>query len=207
MPPVVIRNGQGPGEPFRSSAETRQSGTNASGRPHSELFTNPRDKVQAMFSFKKRKKLLEVNQFIRRVIDTTSPNIPYIGGELRNEGRANRTIPILITPHDEDELRIGETCFAVTKDLSSQGVAVVIQQPFPAKQVMLGFWDEAQCVFAKGIVCYRAPLEGGFWQLGVQISEIVCTADSKELAQLAELAERLRPATEADAPVPAAVEV
>ena len=56
-----------------------------------------------MFSLKSRRKKNEVNAFMRRLVDSTTPAFRHEIEELRSEQRANRSVPVLIVPVVEDE--------------------------------------------------------------------------------------------------------
>ncbi|HJT30976.1 MAG TPA: hypothetical protein VJ783_02835, partial [Pirellulales bacterium] len=120
-----------------------------------------------MFWFANRNKPLAVHKIIRRLINNSSPNTIPLDGDARWETRCNRTIPVLLAPYDHDELSVSEAAYALTKNLSSQGLALVLHQPFRAEQVVVGFWSGDDAHFVLGHVRQNVPLGGGFWQLGL----------------------------------------
>ena len=96
-----------------------------------------------MYSFKKQKKQNEVHGFLRRLIDTSSPNLNRLDGDDRWQGRCNRTFPVLLVPF-EDKLPVpADAVFALTKNLSSQGAAFVLQHPLRAKNLLIVFSVES----------------------------------------------------------------
>jgi hypothetical protein len=145
-----------------------------------------------MFLFKQRKKKNELQQLLRRAMDLTSPNHPPRKGEMRWEERSNRTIPVLLSPWANGKPLVDEHTVALSKDLSSQGVALVLPQPFRAEQVVLGFWLELMPEFILGKVRQNASLGGGFWQLGVELTERLPLADHKVLESLVPFAMHLK---------------
>ena len=146
-----------------------------------------------MFSFGKRKKQLEVHRLIRRAVDASSPNLPPSDGELRWENRSNRTIPVLLAPFEGGELSLREMTIALTKNLSGQGLALVLHQPFRAESVVVGFWEEGEAEFVLGEVRQNVPLGGGYWQVGLELTERICAADYPALEALVPQAARLVP--------------
>ncbi len=145
-----------------------------------------------MFSFTTRKKHLEVHRLLRRAMDATTPNRPPIEGESRWEERSNRTIPVLLAPYAEGCPCLGEHAIALTKDLSSQGVAIVLPQPFRADEVVIGFWLENRPEFLLGRVRQNAPLGGGYWQLGIELTERLDPSPNPATESLLPLIARLR---------------
>ena len=143
-----------------------------------------------MFSFARRRQRLEVHKLVRRFIDTTSPNQSPSAGEARWENRSNRSLPVLLAPYDGAEVRVDELTHAITKDLSSEGLALVLPQPFRAEQVVVGFWSEAHTHFVSGQVRQNVPLGGGFWQLGVELTALLALSEHPDIKRLVPLAIR-----------------
>ncbi len=146
-----------------------------------------------MFSFSKRRGQLEVHKLTRRLIDSSCPTRPPMSGDSRWEDRSNRTIPVLLAPIVGDELQFDEIAIALTKNLSGQGLALVLHQPFWAEGVVIGFWHNGEPEFVRGEIRQNAPLGGGFWQLGIELTERVTRAEMRELDRLAPLTSHLDP--------------
>lgn len=149
-----------------------------------------------MFSFRKRREQVEVHKITRRLINSSCPCLPPLAGESRWENRSNRTIPVLLTPISGGELSLDETATAVTKNLSSQGLALVLHQPFWAEGVVIGFWHSGEPEFVRGEIRQNVPLGGGFWQLGIELTQRVILAEMPELERLVPLTSRLDPRLE-----------
>lgn len=145
-----------------------------------------------MFSFSKRKSQIEARDFIRRLVDQTSPSVPPLEGEFRSENRANRTIPTLLTPWEDAQPVVDESTYALTKDFSDRGISLVLHQPLKAEQVVVGFWLESPC-FILGNVRQNVPLGGGFWQLGVELGALLDPARFPQIQPLLPLTTRLLP--------------
>jgi len=149
-----------------------------------------------MFSFRKHSAQTEVHRLIRRIIDTSTSSIQLVRGDTRWEDRSNRTIPVLLVPIQHGYPTAQEAAFAVTKNLSSQGLALVVHQPFWAEGVVIGLWHESAAEFVRGEIRQNVPLGGGFWQLGVELMERLSTATHPDLAALVPLAANLDPKPE-----------
>jgi hypothetical protein len=146
-----------------------------------------------MFSFSKRRSQVEVHKLTRRLIDSSCPTLPPLSGDSRWEDRANRTIPVLLAPIVGGELQFEEIAIALTKNLSGQGLALVLHQPFWAEGVIIGFWHNGEPEFVRGEVRQNAPLGGGFWQLGIELTERVTRGELDDLERLVPLTSRLDP--------------
>lgn len=134
-----------------------------------------------MFSLQKQKKCDEVKRALARIADLTTPNLSMQGKFNRSEHRQNRTLPALLVP-----LKGGQPCsvdavITTTKDISGQGVSVVLSQPYRERDVIVAFWltelhdgraDSAPQFFG-GETRQCTELGGGWWQLGIEIDRIV----------------------------------
>lgn len=146
-----------------------------------------------MFSFKKRNTQMEVHRVVRRVMDTSSPNRPPSEGDERWESRSNRTIPILLTPFEDGVALPTRSVFAVTKDLSSQGVAVIADHRPDYEAILVGILVDGEPVFARAAVRQAHPLGGGFWQLGIELLELATLETCGRLDDVARIARYLNP--------------
>ena len=146
-------------------------------------FFTKRDRE--MDAFQLRRKQTEVWKLVRRIIDVSAPNMPPTAGENRSQTRYNRAIPMLLVPWENGELLVGESVYTLSKDYSDNGVCLLPHRPFMALNVVCGFWIDGP-VFLMGEVRSRAPIGGGFWQLGVQLTQVIPPGDVEALIPLAE---------------------
>jgi hypothetical protein len=149
-----------------------------------------------MFSFNTRKKRLEVQRFLRRAIDTTTPNVPPYEGNTRKENRSNRSTPVLLVPFDDGVAVAEKAIYALTKDLSGDGIALVLRESFSGNRVVIGFMLDGLPGFALGDAKQNVLLGGGFWQLGVELVELISPHSCESLEALVPLVERLAPSTD-----------
>jgi hypothetical protein len=145
-----------------------------------------------MFPFGRRPRNLAVHKVIRRILDAVHPEPASFDYEARWEHRLHRTAPVLLAPYDR-ELSIQEATFALTKNLSTRGLALVLPQPFRAERVAVGFWFAEQAYFVSGEVRQNVPLGGGFWQLGIELTESLNPAQTPDIRRMVSLAARLDP--------------
>jgi hypothetical protein len=149
-----------------------------------------------MYSFAKNKKTVSLFPYIRHICDATTPNLATtVGG--RSENRFNRTIPTLICPWENDRLLMDECSVCLTSDLADRGVCLVLNQPFRAKHVVLGYWigsDEMhEPWFFFGEVLRNQAIGGGFWSVGIELKEFANDDHQKALRPLKDAASRLLP--------------
>ena len=157
-----------------------------------------------MFSFgraKSHQSKEEIRSLLYRITDLTSPNLPPLDGEERTQNRSNRSLPILLAPWINNAPNVDEVTTALTKDFSDRGLSVVLHQPLRFETVVVGLLlsrNEHDLLggeprFVLGEVRQNVPLGGGFWQLGIEFSEILSVGYHKELKSLIPLTAQLVP--------------
>ena len=146
-----------------------------------------------MFSFGKRNEQTEVQRLIRRLMDASAFSHVRSSDEARGENRSSFTMPVLITPCEDDAAILDQSVFGITKDWSSQGVAVIAQCLRLPNTVVLGLLLESRPHFLLGQVRTTAPIGGGFWQLGIEITELLKADSSAGLRELLPLVAQLDP--------------
>lgn len=150
-----------------------------------------------MFLFSDRKLTVELGRYIRRICDQTIPN--HASGEQlsRRYERLNRSIPTLICPWEKHAPVTDQSGLALTIDLSSRGVALLVNQPTHVHDVLLGYWidpeEAGQPWFFLGNVRHEEPAGGGFWRVGVELTEFVNTRYPESLHDLRPLVAELLP--------------
>jgi len=162
------------------------------------------------FSFKERNKQIELRNCLRRIVDITSPNLPPLEGDARSDNRYNRTIPVLLAPWEDDGPVVDESATALTKDFSELGIALVLHQPFRAEQVVIAFRLSSEprlevgstLYFVLGSVRQNAPIGGGFWQLGIMLTDLLNRADLPQLEPLVSITSDLVPSPANELPGP-----
>ncbi|HEV2971226.1 MAG TPA: hypothetical protein VGY55_14725 [Pirellulales bacterium] len=137
-----------------------------------------------MFSFSRHKKQLDVQALLRRAIDSSTPNMPPTNGEHRWDSRANRTFPLVLATWNDGQVNMDEATTALTKNLSGQGLTAVHFEPLQAKQLVVGFWLESQAYFVLGEVRHRTRLGGGYWQLGIELGNLLTPGEHPALELL-----------------------
>jgi len=145
-----------------------------------------------MFSFDDRKRQGQVRDFLRHLVDLSSPNLPPLEGEARAQIRSNRALPALLAPWEQAQPLVDESTYALTKDVSDRGLSLVLGQPFKSFEVVVGLWVDSPR-FMLGEIRQNVPLGGGFWQIGVELTALLDSAEHPQIESLMPLASRLVP--------------
>ena len=151
-----------------------------------------------MFSFDRGKKVVDVQSHVRRLLDLTVPTLTYGLSEIRGEDRSNRTIPALLCAWEKDRPLLESHLYVVTRDLSSHGMSLVMQQPFRAEEVLIAICLDSEVMaepwYFLGMSRGLRRIGGGFWTIGVELTEVVTHSHRHKLTALKGLVEQLRPA-------------
>lgn len=133
-----------------------------------------------MFSFTRRKKLVDASPYMRRIIDLTSPNRPVANDE-RSEARYNRTIPVVMCPSDASD-DLSRLVMGVTTDLSDSGLGVLYHDaPIEGETLMFSFVIPTDDIDVR---CFIANIETheskfGFMRLGLSMAQELKTHDPR----------------------------
>ena len=161
-----------------------------------------------MFFTKEKGHQYKLQSSLRRICDRTSPNLPR-QIEFRGHNRQNRSVPILLAPWENGEPVVSEATTALTKDISDQGLSVVLSQPFQCDEVIVGLLlprdSDTTSWFFRGKVRSNVQIGGGFWALGIEVVERLTSHSGSSLEELLPLTARLVPPRTFPSP-PATVE-
>ncbi len=154
-----------------------------------------------MFPFTKSEKIapvetVDVRPYLRSLCNLT---MPYETTEIerRSDRRYNRTILTLLGPWQNDRPLVDQCTIAVTSDIADYGVRLLLNQPFRADTVVVGYWiasDEmSEPWFFLGNVHRNQAIGGGFWEAGIELTGFANTNYAEALAVLKPLAAKLLP--------------
>jgi hypothetical protein len=140
-----------------------------------------------MFFGRRKPEQVQVQGFLRRICDLTSPNLPHVD-DARGDSRQNRTIPVFVAPWYAGKPDLEGATAALTRNISDQGLSVTLSKRADLQEVAVGFWLPRltnDAWFFLGVVRHNIPIGGGFWALGIEITERLSAAQSASLQGLA----------------------
>ena len=144
--------------------------------------------------FNQRHKKQEVWKFLRRIIDKNSAEKLLVKEDVRSGNRIPFCLPVMLQPCLNEQPLQCEPIFALTRDLSDDGVAVVASQPLDLSQIICVIRQDRP-IFLLGDIRQCIYLGGGFWKVGMQLTEIL---SSQEYLALGSLSKQLNPEAEWD---------
>jgi hypothetical protein len=99
----------------------------------------------------------------------------------RMEKRVNLTLVLAVVPMERGKPAVRKTFYATTKEFSTCGVALVVDQPCGIDEALLGFRRKGSMVWIRAKARHLHPLGGGFFQLGFRLVERLESSEFEEL--------------------------
>ena len=124
------------------------------------------------------------NRVFQLINETCSGMLTKTEGR-RVDSRITRVVVGMIIPIENRQLQVDKAFTAVSRDFSSGGVAMLLnQQPRGPEQAILGFRLSGAMTFFRAETRHIEPIEGGFYQIGFQLFEVVSPRDYPGLESL-----------------------
>lgn len=127
---------------------------------------------------------LAVQSFVLKLVNNNCPELQSLHEGPRLEGRANLTVVVRVVPMEDGKIIARRSFTAVTKEFSSKGVAVVLNEPLGLDEAILGFRWRAGITWIRARAKHLNPMGGGFYQLGFRLIEKLCASDHPELQEM-----------------------
>jgi hypothetical protein len=139
--------------------------------------------IEVVF-FQDRKKTREVQNFVLKVVNNNCPELKALFEGPRRDKRANLTLVVLVVPLEDGKLQANDAFFAITQELSITGVGIILDRQRSLDEVILGFRLGADLTYVRAAAKHLSPMGGGFFHLGLEMTEIVHQGDYPQLEKL-----------------------
>ncbi|GAG18760.1 unnamed protein product [marine sediment metagenome] len=116
-----------------------------------------------------------------KLVNNNCPELEALAEGPRLEGRVNLVVVALVIPVEDGKLRLERSFSAVTKEFSTTGVSLVLNGATGLDEAILGFRWEGEMKFMRAKAIHLNPMGGGFFQLGLQMTETLPLGDFPEL--------------------------
>jgi hypothetical protein len=130
------------------------------------------------------RKDVRVRNFLLKLINTNCPGLKATVEGPRLDSRINMSVAVLVVPVEAGRLQVAEAFTAMTREFSNSGVGIVLDQPEGPDEAVLGFQLEGTMTFLRAEGKHLESLGGGFYHLGLHLTEIVTPVDYPELRSL-----------------------
>jgi hypothetical protein len=150
-----------------------------------------------MFFSATRNHVVDLQRYMRRMIDATTPdrNVPL--DETRSDSRYNRAIPTLLCPWEDGNPVVPQSVVAITKNIADRGISAILNRRFTAPKLVVGFCTaeatNGEPWFLLGEARHEDAIGGSFWLLGIELTEFMNEEWRAELAPLLPAARQLLP--------------
>jgi hypothetical protein len=131
-----------------------------------------------------RKKDTAVQSFLVSLLNENCPALRERLDGPRLEGRVNLTLALMVVPIEHGKPLPRRAFCATSKEFSTTGVALVVDRPYGIEEAMLGFRRRGAMTWLRAKARHLHPMGGGFFQLGLRLTERLETGDCPELTNL-----------------------
>jgi hypothetical protein len=132
--------------------------------------------------FFSRNKKLAVSNFVVKLLNNNCPDLRGLQDGPRTDSRVNLTLVVLIIPLEKNDLQPAKAFHATTKDFSATSVSVMLDSPRELKDAIVAFRFEGNMYYTRATAKHLTPLGGGYYQLGLQMEEMVEPKNYPKLA-------------------------
>lgn len=131
-----------------------------------------------------RKRAAAVQSLMLKLVNNNCSDLESLLEGPRLEGRVRLTIVVMVIPVVKGKLMFERMFPAVTKEFSTTGVSLVLNYPRSLDNVVLGFRWERSMRFVRGKAKHMSPMGAGFFQLGLQLTDVVHIGDHPGLEKV-----------------------
>jgi hypothetical protein len=131
-----------------------------------------------------RNKDTKIRGLMLKLANTKCPEMRPQLEDPRFDSRANVTIAVIVIPIENGQIQVARAFKAITKDISSIGMGIILDHPIGLDEAILGFRVGTEMSFARAEAKHLNPLGGGFFQLGFRMWEVISPGDFPELANM-----------------------
>lgn len=130
------------------------------------------------------KRRKEAQGYLTKIINNNCPRMGALREGPRDELRINLTLPVFVIPFERNEADVKRASSAVTKELSTSGMSIVMREAIDSKQIIVALqWDGTIQVFSAEIR-YQGPFGAGTWHAGLLVHAMLPAGDYPEIMSL-----------------------
>ncbi len=121
----------------------------------------------------------EIFDFVQRTIDRNGQDDTYAGLEKRSEKRCYVSLPVTATPTNEKLQPVGDSFYAVTRDISSQGITMFNTRTVDSSFLVLELMDPDGPKLKAVMEVLRCRPIGRFYEItGEFVTKMYASADA-----------------------------
>lgn len=123
----------------------------------------------------------EVQSFLLKVVNNNCRELQSLMDGPRMESRVPMVRVVLVVPLAGDRPAMAQAFTAITKELSTTGMALVLTEPRALDEVIVGVRWEGDMTYLRAKARHLNPIGGGFYQLGLHVTSVVHPSDYPQL--------------------------
>jgi hypothetical protein len=123
----------------------------------------------------------EVQSFLLKVVNNNCQELRALMDGPRAENRVPLVGVVLVIPLVANEPALGQAFTAITKELSTVGMSLILSEPRGLDEVIVGVRWEGDMTYLHAKAKHLNPIGGGFFQLGLQVTGIAHRGDFPQL--------------------------
>jgi hypothetical protein len=130
-----------------------------------------------LLSREKKHKEHAVQSFMLRLINTSCAELRAQEDGPRVENRVNLMIVVQVIPVIQKQPAVERMFAAVTRELTTLGLSLVLNEPRSVDEVILAFRTEGEMKFVRAKAKHVSPMGAGFYSLGMRFLEMAHPSD------------------------------
>ncbi len=123
----------------------------------------------------------EVQSFLLKVVNNNCQELRALMDGPRVESRVPLVGVVLVIPLVKNEPVLGQAFTAITKELSTVGMSLILSEARGLDEVIVGVRWEGDMTYLRARAKHLNPIGGGFFQLGLQVTAITHPGDYPQL--------------------------
>lgn len=124
---------------------------------------------------------MEVQSLMLKLLNTHCADVDALREGPRQETRVNLSIVMLVVPCEGGRPQVDRAFSAVTKEVSTTGVSLILNEPMGLDEVFLGFRLESEMKFLRARAKHLNPMGAGIYQVGLSLTGVVHATDHADL--------------------------
>lgn len=130
-----------------------------------------------MISLFSRNREFKVRGLVLKLLNNNCPALKAEINETRGDSRVNLAIVVAVVPLKDGRVQLDDAFTTVTKDFSTNGLAIVLRGPLAFDQVILCFRVTGEVAYVRAQAKHANPMGAEFFHLGFELLEVVSPGD------------------------------
>ncbi len=122
-----------------------------------------------------------VQSFLLKVVNNNCRELQTLMDGSRTESRVPMVRVVLVVPLVGNQPVMAQAFTAITKELSTTGMSLIMTEFFALDEVIVGVRWEGDMTYLRATAKHLNPMGGGFYQLGLHVTSLAHPSDYPQL--------------------------